>query len=446
MTVKILFKRGLSATWTASNPTLSAGEPGFETDTGRFKIGDGITPWAALQYIFDGVNTISVGTVTTAAPGTEVTIENSGTSSNAVFDFTIPQGTDGNTLLSGLVDPTDEGNDGDFYVNLDTKTFFGPKASGVWPAGFSLIGPDGADGNTILSGTVVPTTEGVVGDLYINTVSNIIYGPKTGEGWGTGIQLGNNEAVVTGPETATDTAIAVFDGATGKIIQNSKVTVNTDGVITLPAGGDIRNSLGASVIAPITLPSLTDVIVEDLAVGQVLAYNGSEWVNATVAGTNTSLNGLTDVVAPSPTTGQVLKYNGSQWVAQTDEIAPARLTQSGTTESLANGQTANLSITGVKTYALLKIETSDAAWVRLYTSTAARSADASRSEGVDPTPGSGVIAEVITTGSQVVVISPAAIGFSDEIIPSEVIQCAVTNKSATAQAITVTVTVLQLEA
>jgi ethanolamine utilization protein EutA (predicted chaperonin) len=94
----------------------------------------------------------------------------------------------------------------------------------------------------------------------------------------------------------------------------------------------------------------------------------------------------------------------------------------------------------------MKIQTSAAAWVRIYTSEAARIADASRSEGVDPAPGSGVIAEVITTGAETVLISPSTIGFNDESPVTTNIPVRVTNKSGSTAAITVTLTLLQLEA
>ena len=42
--------RGTSEALTASNPVLLAGELGFETDTGRFKFGDGVTAWQGLKY------------------------------------------------------------------------------------------------------------------------------------------------------------------------------------------------------------------------------------------------------------------------------------------------------------------------------------------------------------------------------------------------------------
>ena len=52
-TTTIQLRRGTAAQATADNPTLAAGEVGFETDTGKLKIGDGSTPWTALPYATD---------------------------------------------------------------------------------------------------------------------------------------------------------------------------------------------------------------------------------------------------------------------------------------------------------------------------------------------------------------------------------------------------------
>ena len=43
-------RRGLKATWEKNNPVLAYGEPGFEKDTYRLKIGDGETAWNDLDY------------------------------------------------------------------------------------------------------------------------------------------------------------------------------------------------------------------------------------------------------------------------------------------------------------------------------------------------------------------------------------------------------------
>ena len=50
MSLKIQLKRGLSTSWATKNIVLDAGEMGIETDTNKFKIGDGTTAWNSLQY------------------------------------------------------------------------------------------------------------------------------------------------------------------------------------------------------------------------------------------------------------------------------------------------------------------------------------------------------------------------------------------------------------
>ena len=47
---QIQTRRGAAATWTSTNPTLAAGEIGFESDTNKFKIGTGSTAWVSLPY------------------------------------------------------------------------------------------------------------------------------------------------------------------------------------------------------------------------------------------------------------------------------------------------------------------------------------------------------------------------------------------------------------
>ena len=81
----------------------------------------------------------------------------------------------------------------------------------------------------------------------------------------------------------------------------------------------------------------------------------------------------------------------------------------------------------------------------MYTNAAARTADAARTEIEDPVAGAGVIAEVITIGSESVVMTPGVIGFNDEIIPNTNISIAVTNKSGTAADIAVVLTLLKIE-
>jgi hypothetical protein len=46
----IQVRRGTAEQWVTANPVLSSGELGFETDTGKFKIGDGTLEWDELDY------------------------------------------------------------------------------------------------------------------------------------------------------------------------------------------------------------------------------------------------------------------------------------------------------------------------------------------------------------------------------------------------------------
>lgn len=81
-TTTFQLRRGLSSTWKKNNPILERGEPGFEIDKFRLKIGDGSTPWKELPYIGhitfasenDLINYIGDKVNTAAYPGQMATI------------------------------------------------------------------------------------------------------------------------------------------------------------------------------------------------------------------------------------------------------------------------------------------------------------------------------------------------------------------------------------
>lgn len=50
MAIQIQYRRGTAAEWTSANTLLAVGEPGYETDTGKFKVGDGTLRWSILPY------------------------------------------------------------------------------------------------------------------------------------------------------------------------------------------------------------------------------------------------------------------------------------------------------------------------------------------------------------------------------------------------------------
>jgi hypothetical protein len=178
-------------------------------------VADGQTPVVVVAQ--DAIETISVGDQgppgPPGPPGPASTVPG-------------PVGPPGTSVLYGASPPNSSiGNNGDFYINTATHFIYGPKSGGVWPAGTSLIGPQGAtgpigpigpqgpqgaastvpgpqgpqgipgpqgnpgvDGNTVLYGATDPISEGVNGDFYINTTTHFMFGPKAGV-WPAGTSL-----------------------------------------------------------------------------------------------------------------------------------------------------------------------------------------------------------------------------------------------------------------
>jgi hypothetical protein len=65
MATRMQQRRGTAAQWTAANPILAAGEIGFETDTSKFKMGNGSSAWSALQYF---ANAAELAAIVDGAP------------------------------------------------------------------------------------------------------------------------------------------------------------------------------------------------------------------------------------------------------------------------------------------------------------------------------------------------------------------------------------------
>ena len=126
-----------------------------------------------------------------------------------------------------------------------------------------------------------------------------------------------------------------------------------------------------------------------------------------------------------------------------------RETITKTVSGIGIGNTSNTSFTdGRKSYVLQKVGVSSASRVVLYTDQNSMAADAGRSATTDPLPGSGVIAEINTntTGVSTFLMSPGLIGWNNDATPSDNIWVSVTNNETSTANITVSLTIVQLEA
>lgn len=237
------------------------------------------------------------------------------------------------------------------------------------------------------------------------------------------------------------------------------LTNHTDVNITTVQGNDVLVYNGSNLRWENLTPGAGSGLDSDLLDGQEGSYytnagNISTGIlptdrlsgtyNVDISGSASSISSINDagdVTISSATDGQILQYNGSNWVNA--DSGGKRNTVSFTATNLDVDTPLNFSITTPNTYALLKIETSHSSWLTLYTDTTSRTADASRTETTDPLPGSGVIAEVITSSATTQLITPGVIGFSSS--QNNTTYAKIVNKSGTQVNLQVVLTYVPLE-
>ena len=257
----------------------------------------------------------------------------------------------------------------------------------------------------------------------------------------------NGESWSAAGSGATATDLTVFSATNASASGGGSLAYNSntgDFTFTPPDLGGYLTSVGV-------INNHTDVNITNITDEQLLRYStfSGDWENWTP----NYLTAETDPVFAASDAAAVTAAKISNWdtaygwgnhaSAGYLTALPSRTTSQITASALVDGGAANLSITTPKTYALLSIETSHAAWVTLYSDTASRTADASRAETTDPTPGSGVLSEVITTAAKTQLITPGTICFNSAATGTTYVK--IVNKSGSTANVQVTLTYVKLE-
>ena len=218
--------------------------------------------------------TIAVGTVTTGAAGSSATVVNGGSSSAATFNFAIPRGdtgATGSTGATGTAATIAAGTATGLSVGASpTVTNSGSSSAATFDFGIP-VGATGATGSaaTIAVGSV---TTGAAGSSA--TVTNV--GSSSAATFDFAIPQGAagvGSGDVTGPSSATDNAIARYDATTGKLLQNSTVTVSD-----------------AGAVAAASLTLTTDLAIADGGTGSSTASAARTALGVDPAGTDNSTN------------------------------------------------------------------------------------------------------------------------------------------------------------
>lgn len=340
-----------------------------------------------------------------------------------------------------------------FYGSLNAG-----QLTGSLPAidGSALIGVVGSGSGVVIRSNNTP----------VGTAGTIDFGSNLSVSFGSGI------ATITGSGLATYAnvaGIATYASTAGVSTTSGTATyASTAGVSTISGTAGYATTAGISSAVSATININTTGIITassfsgsgsgltNLPAGQLTgslpAIDGSALLNVTAAGTGVAVEDNNVNVGSATTinfgTGLDVTFaSGIATVTASGGSLQSRTTVSGATTSIVNNGIGNTNITGFKSYALMKVGLSTAGWIRLYTDSTSRTNDASRSIGIDPSPGSGVIAEVITTGiSTTQIITPFVMGGNLNNPADTTIYAAITNLSGTTQAITANLTILQLEA
>ena len=185
--------------------------------------------------------TIAVGSTTTGNAGTSASVSNSGSSSAATFNFTIPRGDTGATGATGAAGAAATiaaGSATGLAAGASpTVTNAGSSSAATFNFGIPA-GATGAAGSaaTIAVGTV---STGAAGSSA--TVTNV--GSSSAATFNFSIPqgaAGTGSGDVTGPGSSTDNAITRFDATTGKLLQNSTITVSDTGTFSTGTNANLE--------------------------------------------------------------------------------------------------------------------------------------------------------------------------------------------------------------
>lgn len=218
MADKIQLRRDTAANWTTANTVLSQGEQGYETDTGKMKVGDGTTAWSSLSYF--GGSTLSDLDVT--ATSTELNYVDGVTSAiqtqldakaETLTDLGITDGTNGQVLTT----------DG-------SGTFtFATASGGGFEKSYRYTGTLSTNTGTLRLYLHKAATLSEI-DLFVNTAPS---------GSAINLDINKNGTSVATPSISADSTSNTGISASVSFAEGDYITVDIDQVGSSTAGSDL---------------------------------------------------------------------------------------------------------------------------------------------------------------------------------------------------------------
>ena len=253
MAVQIQIRRGTAAAWTSANPTLAAGEFAMETDTDKYKFGDGSTAWTSLGY--SSLPSTAISNTVVDAKGDII----AATADNTVAKLTV--GSNGQVLTAasgqstGLQWQTMAHTAITVADTTDTTCFVG-----LFESATGDLGPKTDAGVTYNAGTGMLTATGFTGPLTGNVTGNAsgTAATVTGAAQSAITSVGTLSALtVTGVVTAgsvvaplainaqTGTTYTFVAADAGKMVTSSNGSAQT---FTVPPNSSVAFDVGTQII------------------------------------------------------------------------------------------------------------------------------------------------------------------------------------------------------
>ena len=301
MGVKIQLRRDTASNWSTINPILYQGEPGYETDTGKLKFGDGTSYWNDLSYFADGASLTLEEVEDTL--GTSFLVAGSGISLNyndSGNTLTISASGGGGITLEEVQD------------NLGTSFLVaGTGAALSYSDSSNTLTVNITDSPKILT-TVFNKTASTIPKFSVVYING-------GQGDQATIALAIASGELTSSKTYGITSEAISSMSTGKVVVFGALTgVNTDQFNPTAPTGDVNGTiLYLSPTTPggvtTTKPSAPNHMV---SIGTIVRTHQNQGVVEVRVQNGFELQELHNVAINGVTDGQFLQYNSGSglWV------------------------------------------------------------------------------------------------------------------------------------
>ena len=314
MAIQIQYRRDLAATWTSVNPVLAEGEPGYETDTGKFKVGNGTNTWSALSYSSGpagatGATGAAGAGVPTGGTTGQVLAKNSATNYDTVWatagagtvtsvDMSVPTGlsVSGNPVTSS----------GTLAVTYATGYSIPTTANQTnWSTAYGWGNHASAGYLTSINGTQVTTALGYTPYDAANPA-----GYTTNTGTVTSV-TGTSPVVSSGGNTPAISMAAANTTTDGYLTSTDWNTFNGKGSGTVTSASIVSaNGFAGTVATATSTPAITlTTSITGILKGNATAISAATSGTDYAPGTSANTSGL---VYSTTTTGALTTATGAQ--------------------------------------------------------------------------------------------------------------------------------------